>query len=259
VHPRTRAAHAARRDGGRRRGRARSRCSTRAAPATTPSSDNGRCSSREPFEADAGGELRRGVEAAARAGARRRIGGASYWATPRSSPPPHPDRMFGPAARARTPRGVGDSPSRSGRRDALARRAGLRVRCARQRGATRRGPAPVDDAAAFHARCRLRPDAVHACPLAPTGSARSPSRTSPDRLGLPAIKVLGASWAVARALRERPGRAHARRRQRRATTAAPSRTSRAARPARAHLPAARRFRAPRRDQERGRRGPRRRR
>ena len=45
-----------------------------------------------------------------------------------------------------------------------------------------------------------------------------------DRLGLPAFKVLGASWAVERALREQPARTRSSP-PARATTAAPSRTS----------------------------------
>jgi diaminopropionate ammonia-lyase len=67
--------------------------------------------------------------------------------------------------------------------------------------------APGDDAAAFHralpgyAPTPLRElDGV----AAELGLARVALKDESDRLGLPAFKVLGASWAVERALRERP-------------------------------------------------------
>ena len=65
-------------------------------------------------------------------------------------------------------------------------------------------PAPVDDALAFH-----RGLAGYApTPLRDLGDGVWLKDES-NRLGLPAFKVLGASWAVERALREDPSRAHA--------------------------------------------------
>jgi diaminopropionate ammonia-lyase len=60
-------------------------------------------------------------------------------------------------------------------------------------------PAPVPDAAAFHAGL----DGYAPTPLrelSPTVALKDESQ----RLGLPAFKVLGASWAIERALREHP-------------------------------------------------------
>jgi diaminopropionate ammonia-lyase len=68
-------------------------------------------------------------------------------------------------------------------------------------------PAPSDEAAAFHAALAgyaptpLRPLAGVAGEL---GLAAVGLKDESDRLGLPAFKVLGASWAVERALREHP-------------------------------------------------------
>src|SRR3954470_8464622 len=60
-------------------------------------------------------------------------------------------------------------------------------------------PAPSDEARAFHeALPGYEPTPVHR--LSETLSIKDES----DRLGLPAFKVLGASWAAERALRERP-------------------------------------------------------
>jgi diaminopropionate ammonia-lyase len=68
-------------------------------------------------------------------------------------------------------------------------------------------PAPSDDAAAFHrALFGYAPTPVHqldaiACEL---GVAAVLVKDESSRLGLPAFKILGASWAVERALREEP-------------------------------------------------------
>jgi diaminopropionate ammonia-lyase len=69
-------------------------------------------------------------------------------------------------------------------------------------------PAPCTDAIGFHATLPgyrptpLRPLAGLAAEL---GLGAVALKDESDRLGLPAFKVLGASWAVERALRERPG------------------------------------------------------
>ncbi|HEY2789030.1 MAG TPA: pyridoxal-phosphate dependent enzyme [Gaiellales bacterium] len=68
-------------------------------------------------------------------------------------------------------------------------------------------PAPSDDAIAFHAALAgYRPTPVHdlARVAAELGLTTVALKDESDRLGLPAFKVLGASWAVERALRERP-------------------------------------------------------
>ena len=68
-------------------------------------------------------------------------------------------------------------------------------------------PAPDPGAAAFHAGLPgYRPTPVHrlAEPAAKLGLASVALKDESDRLGLPAFKVLGASWAVERTLRERP-------------------------------------------------------
>jgi diaminopropionate ammonia-lyase len=65
-------------------------------------------------------------------------------------------------------------------------------------------PAPSEDAAQFHAAL----DGYEPTPLVDLpglGFARIGVKDESHRLGLPAFKVLGASWAVERALRERPG------------------------------------------------------
>jgi diaminopropionate ammonia-lyase len=67
--------------------------------------------------------------------------------------------------------------------------------------------APSDEAAAFHATLPgYRPTPVRELPAlaAELGVAAVALKDESDRLGLPAFKVLGASWAVERALRERP-------------------------------------------------------
>jgi diaminopropionate ammonia-lyase len=68
-------------------------------------------------------------------------------------------------------------------------------------------PAPSAEARAFHeALAGYRPTPVHGLPAAAaeTGVASVQVKDESDRLGLPAFKVLGASWAVERALREQP-------------------------------------------------------
>ena len=69
-------------------------------------------------------------------------------------------------------------------------------------------PAPTGEAAAFHRSL----DGYRPTPLrdlsqtaAELGLAAVKLKDESDRLGLPAFKVLGASWAVERALREAPG------------------------------------------------------
>jgi diaminopropionate ammonia-lyase len=65
-------------------------------------------------------------------------------------------------------------------------------------------PAPSDEAAAFHASLEgYEPTPLHDLPG--LGFARVAVKDESNRLGLPAFKVLGASWAVERALREQPG------------------------------------------------------
>jgi diaminopropionate ammonia-lyase len=69
-------------------------------------------------------------------------------------------------------------------------------------------PAPSHDALAFHrALPGYRPTPLHALPevAAELGLEAVLLKDESDRLGLPAFKVLGASWAVERTLRERPG------------------------------------------------------
>lgn len=67
-------------------------------------------------------------------------------------------------------------------------------------------PAPSAEARAFHeAMAGYRPTPVHDLPVADDlGLAAVALKDESDRFGLPAFKVLGASWAVERALRERP-------------------------------------------------------
>jgi diaminopropionate ammonia-lyase len=67
---------------------------------------------------------------------------------------------------------------------------------------------PSGDAAAFHVRLPgWRETPVHRLEAvaAELGLAEVSLKDESDRLGLPAFKVLGASWAVERALREAPG------------------------------------------------------
>ncbi len=69
-------------------------------------------------------------------------------------------------------------------------------------------PAPSGDARRYHAALPgYRPTPVHDLPrvAAELGLAAVGLKDESDRLGLPAFKVLGATWAVERALRERPG------------------------------------------------------
>ena len=67
-------------------------------------------------------------------------------------------------------------------------------------------PAPSGEAAAFHASLPgYRPTPLRALPevAAELGLGAVTLKDESDRLGLPAFKVLGAAWAVERALRER--------------------------------------------------------
>jgi diaminopropionate ammonia-lyase len=69
-------------------------------------------------------------------------------------------------------------------------------------------PAPSADAAAFHASLPgYRPTPLRQLPAlaAELGVGAVALKDESDRLGLPAFKVLGAAWAVERALRESPG------------------------------------------------------
>jgi len=68
-------------------------------------------------------------------------------------------------------------------------------------------PAPSGDAAAFHKSLPgYRPTPLRRLPelAAELGVASVGLKDESDRLGLPAFKVLGAAWAVERALREQP-------------------------------------------------------
>jgi len=70
-----------------------------------------------------------------------------------------------------------------------------------------RVPAPSTDARAFHeGMAGYRPTPVHDLPgvARELGLGAVRLKDESDRLGLPAFKVLGASWAVEQALRERP-------------------------------------------------------
>jgi diaminopropionate ammonia-lyase len=84
----------------------------------------------------------------------------------------------------------------------------VRVRCLVNRAANPAAlPRPSGDAAAFHASLPgYRPTPVRALPAlaAELGLAGVAVKDESDRLGLPAFKVLGAAWAVERALRDRP-------------------------------------------------------
>jgi diaminopropionate ammonia-lyase len=71
-----------------------------------------------------------------------------------------------------------------------------------------RVPAPSREAAAFHAALDgYRPTPVRELPTlaAELGLAAILVKDESERLGLPAFKVLGASWAIELALREHPG------------------------------------------------------
>jgi diaminopropionate ammonia-lyase len=88
-----------------------------------------------------------------------------------------------------------------------ARHYSRRVRCLVNRAAKPAAvPAPSRDAAAFHASLRgYRPTPLRQLPSLATelGVGAVALKDESDRLGLPAFKVLGAAWAVERALRER--------------------------------------------------------
>jgi diaminopropionate ammonia-lyase len=69
-------------------------------------------------------------------------------------------------------------------------------------------PAPSGDAAGFHASLPgYRPTPVRELPALASelGVGTIALKDESDRLGLPAFKILGASWAVERALNARPG------------------------------------------------------
>ena len=67
-------------------------------------------------------------------------------------------------------------------------------------------PPPSGDARAFHLSLPgYEPTAVHDVSALAPGAGDVRLKDESQRLGLPAFKVLGASWAIERALRERPG------------------------------------------------------
>ena len=68
-------------------------------------------------------------------------------------------------------------------------------------------PAPSGEAAAFHVSLEgYEPTPLRELPALASelGLANVAMKDESNRLGLPAFKVLGASWALERALRERP-------------------------------------------------------
>ena len=66
-------------------------------------------------------------------------------------------------------------------------------------------PAPSTEARAFHAALPgYAPTPVHDVSALAAGAGDVRLKDESNRLGLPAFKVLGASWAIERALRERP-------------------------------------------------------
>jgi diaminopropionate ammonia-lyase len=76
------------------------------------------------------------------------------------------------------------------------------------KGAPSPVPAPSDEALSFHRSLPgYTPTPEHDLPAvaAELGLASVVVKDESDRLGLPAFKVLGASWAVERTLREAPG------------------------------------------------------
>jgi diaminopropionate ammonia-lyase len=76
------------------------------------------------------------------------------------------------------------------------------------KGAPSPVPAPSDEALSFHRSLPgYTPTPEHDLPAvaAELGLASVVLKDESDRLGLPAFKVLGASWAVERTLREAPG------------------------------------------------------
>ena len=247
------AADAAGRDRRRRRGRARAlldRC--RRGPARGSAHAAG---ARAVRDRPGRGDRRRCVRAAA--AERAELAGASYWADAAFiAAAGIPTVMFGPggegAHAAEEWVSIADTeawPARSSRSPTRV----LRVSALHQpavrpgRGARRRR----GEARAFHAALdRLPPDAA-----ARARRRRSGSRTSPTASGCPAFKVLGASWAIERALRGGPGRSHARRRQRgQPRSCRRARRSAARARCRVFLPGAAAAGTPRGDRGRGRRG-----
>ncbi len=66
-------------------------------------------------------------------------------------------------------------------------------------------PSPSSEARAFHAALPgYAPTPLHDVSALAPGAGAAWLKDESDRLGLPAFKVLGASWAIERALRERP-------------------------------------------------------
>ena len=155
----------------------------------------------------------------------------------------HPDGAVRPvAARARTPPRSGSaSPTRrpSRGRWSPSRRACSARERVRQPGARPgRGAAPAAPRRGVPPRAAgLRADAAARAPRSgrELGVAAVLLKDESDRLGLPAFKVLGASWAVERALRERT------RRSTRSSRRAPGNHGRAV----AHVAAPRGLRVPR--------------
>ena len=174
---------------------------------------------REPFEVDPEAEIAVLVRAAAAAelGAAPATAGGSILGRLRvHRGRGDPDRPLRPARRGRPrDRGVGEPVEHRGRRPRARRRRRevLRVSAVVNPTADRAAvPPAVDDAAGFHrglaayAPTPVRPLEGIAAEL---GLGAVLLKDESDRLGLPAFKVLGASWAVERALRERPRRPHA--------------------------------------------------
>ena len=171
---------------------------------------------REPFEVAPDAEIVAAVRAAAgeALGAPPPVAGASYWADAAFiAAAGIPTVMFGPAGEGAhaAEEWVSIAVDRAGRAHARRdRRADVRVSClvnpaVRPGRRARRRPR---DARAFHeALPGYAPTPLRALPAlaAELGLAAVALKDESDRLGLPAFKVLGASWAVERALAESPG------------------------------------------------------
>ena len=176
---------------------------------------------REPFEVDAGRRDRRGACATPppRCSARRRaIGGASYWADAAFiAAAGIPTVLFGPGGEGAhaAEEWVSIADTEAGRAHAGRRRRARSAReRARQPGASTRRAVPAAARArrrAFHAALPgYAPTPLRELPAlaAELGLGAVALKDESDRLGLPAFKVLGASWAVERALRERARTSH---------------------------------------------------
>ena len=169
---------------------------------------------REPFEVPADAEIAAVVGAAAEAvtGTRRPVGGASYWADAAFiAAAGIPTVMFGPSGEGAHAIeewvSVADTEAVVGTLVAAAR-ADLRVSVfANPAVRPEAVPPPSGEAASFHAALPgYRPTPLRDLPglAAELGLGAVALKDESDRLGLPAFKVLGASWAAERALRERP-------------------------------------------------------